>query len=235
MENDLNKAFEALKTYDWGTDINLLKPIDEAVFSTHGDAAATKALADRLASTLKPEYSRAAKDFVCRKLMVIGTAESVPTLAGLLGDKDLSHMARYALERIPAAEAAQALRDALPKLNGDLKIGVIGSLGVRRDEASVPALSGLLGDSDAAVATAAATALGDIGTPGAAKALTASAKTTGKPAAADACLACAERLLADGKKAEATAAYQTLMGADQSKQVRLAATRGLLLAAEKKN
>ncbi len=34
--------------------------------------------------------------------MVIGTAESVPALAALLPDKDLSHMARYALERIPA-------------------------------------------------------------------------------------------------------------------------------------
>ena len=47
-------------------------------------------------------------------------------------------MARYALERIPAAAAAAALRDALPKLTGTLKVGVIGSLGVRRDAASVP-------------------------------------------------------------------------------------------------
>ncbi len=53
---------------------------------------------------------------------------------------------------------------------------MIGSLGVRRDAASVPALAALLGDADKAVACAAACALGDIGTPEAAKALGESAK-----------------------------------------------------------
>ena len=41
----------------------------------------------------------------------------------MLPDENLSHMARYALERIPAPEAAQALRDAVPDLSGRLKIG----------------------------------------------------------------------------------------------------------------
>ena len=167
----VNKAFEALKTYDWGKDYSVLKPIDDAVVATHGDAAARKNLETRLAAVLKTNVSRDAKDYVCRKLMVIGSAESVPTLAGLLPNKGLSHMARYALERIPAPEAAQALRDALPRLRGALKVGVIGSLGVRRDAASVPALVALLGDADKAVARAAAYALGDIGSLEAAKAL----------------------------------------------------------------
>ena len=96
----VDKAFEALKTYDWGADRNLLNPIDEAVVATRGDAAARKDLETRLAAVLKTDASRDAKAFVCRKLMVIGTAESVPALAGLLADKDLSHMARYALERM---------------------------------------------------------------------------------------------------------------------------------------
>ena len=50
-----------------------------------------------------------------------------------------------------------------------------------------------------------------------------------KQAVADASLVCAERLLADGKKAEATLVYKSLCGEDQPKHVRLAATRGLLL------
>jgi HEAT repeat protein len=147
-------------------------------------------------------------------------------------------MARYALERIPAAEAAQALRDAAPNLSGRLKIGVIGSLGVRRDEASVTALATSLGDADAAVACAAACALGDIGAPEAANALRDSSQAVApsvKQAVADARLACAERLLGEGKRAEAMDVYKSLSGADQSKQVRLAATRGLLLAAGKKD
>ena len=238
MQNDLDMAFEALKTYDWGTDRNPLKPIDEAVIAVHGNADARKALEPRLAPVLKTGVSRDAKDFICRKLMVIGTAESVPTLAGLLPEKDHSHMARYALERIPAPEAAQALRDALPKLSGALKVGAIGSLGVRRDAASVPALAALLGDVDAAVACAAACALGDIGNAEAAKPLGDSATKAPegvKPAVADACLACAEQLLADGKKADALAIYKSLSGEDQPKHVRLAATRGMLTAAGKKD
>lgn len=233
----VEKAFEALKTFDWGADRNALKPLDEAAIATHGDAAARKELETKLAEVLKTGASRAAKDFVCRKLTIIGTAQCVPTVAALLPDKDLSHMARYALERIPAPEAASALRESLPKVSGDLKVGVIGSLGVRRDAGSVEAIAAALGDSEAAVAAASACALGNIGTPEAAKALADFAKKAPeavKVAAADGSLACAERLLADGKKDDAVAIYKSLAGAEQPKQVRTAATRGLLSAAGKK-
>ena len=40
----LDQAFDALKTYDWGTDRKVLNPIDEAVVATHDDAAARKEL-----------------------------------------------------------------------------------------------------------------------------------------------------------------------------------------------
>ena len=232
----LDKAFDALKTFDWGTDRKVLGPIDDAVPATHGDAAARKALETRLTAALASGISRSAKDVVLRKLTVVGTAASVPALAALLPDKDYSHMARSALERIPAPEAAQAMRDALPKLEGKLKIGAIGSLGVRRDEASVPALAALIANADAAIATAAATALGDIGTAEAAKALADAAGTAAecvKPAVADGRLMAAERLLADGKKAEASGVYKALLGGSPSKLVKVAATRGMLTAAGK--
>ena len=231
-------AFEALKSYDWGAEYQLLKPIDDAIVATQGNAAARLELENRLAAVLKTGASRDAKDYVCRKLTVIGTAASVPTLAGLLGDKDSAHMGRYALERIPAAEAATALRDALPKLSGALKVGAIGSLGARRDAASVSVLAGLLKDADSAIAAAAACALGDIGNAEAAKALGGFVKTASdavKPAATDALLVAAEQLLAVGKKADAMLIYKSLSGDDQPKHVRLAATRGLLVATGKKN
>jgi HEAT repeat protein len=232
----LDKAFDALKTYDWGKERKDLNPIDDAAIASRGDAAARKELETRLAAVLKTDVTRDAKDYVCRKLMAIGTAASVPALAELLPDKDLSHMARFALERIPAPEAAKAMRDALPKLSGPQKIGTIGSLGVRRDTASVPALAALVNDADAALARAAAYALGDIRTAEAAKAL-AEAKPSGeqaKSAATDASLACAEGLLADGKKAEALAVYKLFAGEDRPKHVRLAATRGMLACAGRK-
>jgi HEAT repeat protein len=236
MELDrLDQAFEALKTYDWGADPKILNPIDEAVVATRGDNAARQELEARLLAVLKTDVSRDAKDVVCRKLRVIGTAASVPALAELLPHQDLSHMARYALERIPAAEAAQALRDALPKIDNVLKIGVLGSLGARQDVASVPALVALLGDADAAVARSAALALGAIRAPEAASALREAKPESDelKTAVTDACLACAEGLLAAGKKGEAMAVYKGFIGEDQPKHVRLAATRGMLACAGK--
>ncbi len=231
----LDKAFDALKSHDWGSDRSVLNPIDEAVVATHGDAAARKPREMRLAALLDTDVSRDAKDFICRKLMVIGTAASVPALAPLLHQPDHSHMARYALERISVPDAAQAMRDVLPQLSGALKVGVIGSLGVRQDSASVQALDHLLGNADATVARAAAFGLGAIRTASAAKALK-KAKPNGaaKSAVTDASLACAEGLLGDGKTVEALAIYKGLANENQPKHVRLAATRGMLACAGKK-
>ena len=81
-------------------------------------------------------------------------------------------MARYALEshrRLP--RRSRPCKRRCRKVSGELKVGVIGSLGVRRDAASVPAFAALLCDADAAVAMAAAYALGDVGCAAAAQAL----------------------------------------------------------------
>jgi len=229
----LDQAFDTLKTYDWGADRNQLMPIDDAVVAAVNGGPGRPELEARLAAVLKTDATRDAKDYVCRKLMLIGTAASVPTLAEVLPNKDMSHMSRYALERIPAPEAAAALRDSLGKTSGAQKAGVISSLGVRRDAASVPALAALVADGDAVVARAAAAALGDIRTPEAAKAL-ADAKPAAavKAVATDASLSCAEGLLAAGKKVEALALYKSLAGEDQPKHVKLAATRGMLACAK---
>jgi len=231
----LNDAFEALKKHDWGTDLGLLAPIEAAVTAAHGNAAAREDLEKRLVAALQSEISLDAKDFVCRMLTQVGGATSAPVLGNLLGNEQQAHMARYALERIPVLAAAQALRDALPGLNGKLKIGVISSLGNRRDAAAVPALSALLKDEDAAVARAAALALGSIGTPEAARALQEfmPAADQTKAAVVDAQFACAEALLADKKHQAALGIYQSLAGDSQSRLVRLAATRGMLNCAAK--
>lgn len=230
----LDQAFEALKTFDWGTDLAVLAPIDEAVVTTHGDESARRELESRLAAVLSTDAPRDAKDFVCRKLMLVGSAASVAALAALLGKEENSHMVRYALERIEAPEAANALRAALGQLGGVLKIGVISSIGDRGDAESVADLAALLSDSDTQIASAAALALGAIRTPEAAKAL-AKAKPAAavKPAVTDASLACAEALLASGKKGEALMIYKAYAGDGQPKQVRLAATRGMLACAGK--
>ncbi len=226
-----DQAFEALKTFDWGSDPKTVDPIYEAAIAAHGDAAATEAIEKKLLEVLSSEAPFAAKDYVCRKLMLFGGAASVPALAGLLGDEHLSHMARYALERMPAPEAAEALRAAVGQVKGKQKIGVISSLGDREETDSVSVLEGLLNDSDEQVATAAAKALGAIRSGEAAKAL---AKGKKCPAVTDASLACAEKLLAAGKKGEALVIYKGFTGEGQPKHVRLAATRGMAACIGKK-
>jgi HEAT repeat protein len=233
----IDKALETLKTYDWGQDRSSLQALDDAVAATHGDAAARKALETRLTAALKTDASRAAKDVVCRHLSLIGSADAVPALAELLTNSELSQMGRYALERIPDPAALAALREALPKTEGVLKIGVINSLGVRRDADSTPLLTALLDNSDPQIAAAAIAALGAIGSADAAKTLSeVQKKATGplQAAVADARLCCAERMLAAGQKPEAMAIYKALNSEDQPKHVRLAAVRGLLAATGQK-
>lgn len=233
----VDKAFETLKTYDWGQDRSSLQTLDDAVAATHGDAAARKNLETRLVAALKTDAPRAAKDVTCRHLSLIGSADAVPALAELLTNSELSQMSRYALERIPGPAASAALREALPKTEGVLKVGVINSLGVRRDADSTPSLVALLDSSDQQVAAAAIAALGAIGSADAAKALSdVQKKATGQLQAvvADARLCCAERILAAGQKLEAMAIYKALNTEDQPKHVRLAAVRGLLAATGQK-
>ena len=227
----LEQAFDALKTYDYGVDRHVLDPIDEAVIKTRNDPAARNELESRLLAVLQSHVTRDAKDYVCRQLRTMGTTASVPVLEGLLGDAELSHMARYALERIPEPQAGQALERQLGKLNGDLKVGVISSLGTRGQMAagkSVPLLRPLLKDPDDAVARAAAVALGRIGSVEANKAL-ASVKPRAALVAvfADASMCCAERLIAAGHAREAKATYGRLLKGQPSELVRLAAERGL--------
>ncbi len=75
------------------------------------------------------------------------------------------------METIPDPSVDDALRDALGKLQGRPLLGVIGSLGARHDAKAVGAIAKLLAGADNETARAAARALGNIGTPEAAKAL----------------------------------------------------------------
>ena len=197
-------------------------------------AAARQEEVGKLAATLQsPTASQFDKVQACHRLAIIGTKEAVPALAALLSDEKLAHMARYALEPLPDPAADAALRDALGKLTGKLQVGVIDSLGVRRDEKAVDALVKLLGSPDPMIAGAAASSLGRIANPKCAQALTAAlaqAPAAARPAVADASLGCAERLLAQKNKTAAIALYDALMKAGLPGHLQMAAVRGAILA-----
>lgn len=233
---DLNQAFEALKTFDWGGDRNVLAPIEQAVVSSAKDAAARKDLEQQLLAALGGNLNRAGKDFVCRQLILVGSGASAAVLSKWLGSAEDAQLARFALERIPGSDVRQALIDALGSVTGDQLLGVISSLGARFEPESIPALTRLLGEANEKVAIAAASALGDIRTADAAKALAAAkpSSDTLRSAVTDARMSCAEGLLAAGKSAEALLIYKSLTGDDQPKHVKLGATRGVLACAGKK-
>src|SRR5205085_1938469 len=142
------------------------------------------------------------KAITCKRLAVYGSEQAVPALAPLLEDPQLASWARIALEVIPGEAADNALRSALPKLQGRLLVGTINSIGVRRDTKAVGELVRRLKETEFDVASAAAIALGRIGgteTASALQAALSSAPAAVRAAVAEGCVRCAERFLADGK------------------------------------
>jgi hypothetical protein len=239
----LPRALAALNAFDWGQDPASLRPIDEAVVACRGDRQLRSDIEGRLSAVLSGPTSRAAKEYACRQLCLMGTAACVPAVAAVLLEADLSHMARYALERIEAPEAAAALRAALPHATGSLQIGILSSLAARQDIASVAAIAAVL---EAAIragntilATAAADALGamqDSAAEGMLGGVTVAADSPVAAAVSNARLAVAEALLAAKKPADALAIYRSLAaaaaGRADSRMVELAATRGMVACAE---
>ncbi len=188
----------------------------------------------RLVQILKdPKSTPFQISVACKKLAQVGSREAVPALAALLANEQFSHYARFALEPMPDASADEALRGALVKTKGKTLVGVINSIGERKDAKAVDQLAKLMSGADAAVAKAAAAALGRIGSTAAAKPLQdalARAKGELRPAVADACLNCAEGLLAAGERARAMALYDILSRPDTPKAVRLAAMHSVIAA-----
>ncbi|MDZ7618127.1 MAG: HEAT repeat domain-containing protein, partial [Patescibacteria group bacterium] len=166
-------------------------------------------------------------------MALIGTKEAVPALAALLADERLSGYARFGLEPIADPSVDDALRDALEKLHGELLVGVINSIGFRRDAKAVAALARRVEDPAPEVAPKALAALGRIATPEAADVLQRSLSRDSaavRASAADACLVSAERLLAQDQREASVRLYDAVRGADVPKQTRAAATRGSILA-----
>ena len=182
---------------------------------------------DKLLAILKnPDAPLFDKTQACERLASVGGKDSVPVLAALLSDPKLAHYGRFGLQPNPDPSADEALRGAMSKLKGPLLVGVINSIGQRRDAAAVGALTNLLHDHDPEVASAAGAALGRIGGPTAAKALQQAlghAKGPALAAVGDSCLVCAEGLLAQGNRKEALALYAALRHPALPKSIQAAA------------
>jgi HEAT repeat protein len=172
-----------------------------------------------------PDATEDAKTFVCRCLRQIGSAKCVPVVAPLLTNEKLSHMARYALQGNPSPAAGKALRDALGSVKGNLLVGMISSVGARRDSDAVGTLASLAKGDDATVAGAAMSALGRIGGAKAAAALQAMTPPAAlQKAWASAALGCAESL----SPGDAGKLYRKVYGGQFDTVSRVGALAGLV-------
>ncbi len=188
-----------------------------------------------LIAVLESDAGAAEKDAACARLKRVGTERCVPAVAALLSDPELSHSARYVLEAMSAPEAGSALLAAVRKSEGTVRLGIVNSLGARREARAVGTLTTLLA-ADPATAAAAATALGHIGGEEALQALQnqrAKATDEARSAMDDGILGCARQLLDSGQLDAARAAFKSLHGADPAAPVRAAAYQGLVLASGK--
>ncbi len=175
----------------------------------------------------------AEKAIACKQLAIHGSKAAVPELAKLLADEQLASWSRIALEAIPDPSADAALIEAAKSLKGQLLVGTINSIGVRRAADAIDVLAQRLNEKDEDAASASAVALGRIGGDQAIHALHQSfdgASPAIRSAIAEGGILCAERLLAEGMNERATEIYDAVREADVSKQRILEATRGAIIA-----
>ena len=216
----------------------LLLALTVLLLGLPGSARAAKTNEQQqLIAVIKSDASLSEKDAACARLKRIGTDKSIPTLAALLVDEQLSHSARYALESMPSSKAGRALTVALGKTSGLTRVGIINSLGMRGEKGAVSALAKLVTDQDDQAAAAAARALGQIGTTKALKALRHASADSANPAhhaIVDAWLRAAQQMLAAGEQSRALEIFQALYDQERADSVRTAAYRGMILSSGKK-
>jgi HEAT repeat protein len=186
--------------------------------------------APQLLAMLKdPKSTEFQKAIAMKKLAFVGTKEAVQPMAAYLSDPHLCSYARMGLEGNPDPSADDALRAALPKVSGLLKVGVITSIGYRKDAKALDALIALISDRDVQVAGAAATAVALIGGVQAGKALQAAVGNAAAPVfpvAARAALVYADNL-AGANRARAIEMFTVLSATTMPEPVRLSALRFL--------
>ena len=186
-----------------------------------------------LIAILRSNAPEADKAIACKKLAIDGSNESISDLASLLKDEKLASWARIAIEAIPGPAADEALVSASKTLQGRLLVGVINSLGVRRVALAHDSLKDRIVDKDSDVASAAAVALGRIGSTNSAEVLSkmlATVPINVRSAVAEGLVLCAEQLNRDGKNADAIRIFDDVRTAQVPKQRVLEATRGAILA-----
>lgn len=205
--NPLEAALQALRVYEPGSSRGDLLRIDAAVRSSFDHPARRRALEERLLSALE-EASMLGQVYLLKQLARVGSERAIAKIADRLLRPELADEACRTLAVLPSRESGDALRQHLPRLAGNARIGAIHALGWLRDARSVEPLAVWCSGEEEATARAALTALGRIGTPDAAKVLMGclpDAREAFRATLTEAAMDCADGLFEAGHTSEAQA------------------------------
>jgi len=232
-----SKNLTTISHYEFGQSREAHKDVRQFISLASQSKKATQRIEKELIKFLKSNATITGKQFVSHLLADIGSETSVSTLATMLYDSSTTEMARFALEKIPHKSADEALRTALVKADSKVKIGIINSLGKRRDEESVSQIKKMVLSSDEQIASAAIVALGKIASEEAITTLE-EAKDKVTPEIHNvlvfALLDCADALHLQNKNDRAYKIYEELFASSDKYPVRFAALRGMVLSSSGK-
>ena len=232
--DSLDSILKDFQTYDFASGVGALMRLHAYVFTHKQNPQDRKEIEAALITFVQGSPAPGGLMAACRALRLIGGPDSVPALAALIVKPETTDPARYALERMPGAEADQALLAALDKTQGDVRRGIVFSLGERRSPAAVPALTRLAGGKDPVIAADAIKALGKTGGPEAVKALgeeLGRSRPALKAEAVSALLLAAESAVKAGDRIAAVTVYGRVFRAADSPVARQVAFKGLLMKA----
>ena len=158
QQKTLDEIDQSLKTDE------RLNRCEQIVYALPADSPIRSEIEKRILGAIpdaKPEVQR----HLCELLFPLGTNQSAAVLESLLSSSDslLAQYARYALERLPGAEADAAFLRALDKATGASQAGIAAALGNRNVSAAADKLAALTKSADKTVAKSAVFALGTLG------------------------------------------------------------------------
>jgi HEAT repeat protein len=207
----LDAILKAVSAWDSGVESAAVWQLRDYVYARKDDPAGRAECEAALLKFLKTPATPSAKLTATRFLRVVAGDTAVPALQAMLADARLADYATYVLQQLPGPVAERALVEALKSARGTVKSGIVTALGERRASGALPVLVPLLSQPE--FNAAAATAIGRIGGPAAAAALTAAygaAQVPFKRTLAPSMLAAAEGLLAAKNPDGALAVYRAL-------------------------
>ncbi len=118
-----------------------------------------QAIARVLFEQFEARPAAATRNRLIELLSFVGNEETVDGLYRYLGYPDVQEMVRWALVRIPASNATQALVAGMQITEWDFRIAIVHALGERGDPRAAPALRMLAGSDDESMSQAAMRAL----------------------------------------------------------------------------